>query len=69
MKYNKVFSTLKHTLELEKNITYSHLKFFTYHQEPGQIFKDYLTVTRKLISDYDLLELHESLLRDMLVKF
>ena len=67
IKYNKVLEQFEAYFEPRKNITYSRFKFFTYRQEPGQTFNDYLTEMRKLSSDFDLLELLESLLRDMLI--
>ena len=67
MKYNKVLENFEAYFEPRKNITYSRLKFSTYRQEPGQTFDGYLTEMRKLSSDCNLLELRESLLRDMLI--
>ena len=67
MKYNKVLEHFEIYFEPPKNITYSRFKFFTYRQDPGQTFNDYLFEMRKLSSDFDLLELRESLLRDMLI--
>ena len=67
MKYNKVLEHFEAYFGPRKNITYSRLKFFTYRQEPGQTFDDYLTEIRKLSSNCNLFELRESLLRDMLI--
>ena len=66
-KYNKVLGHFEAYIGPLKNITYSCFKFFTYRQEPGQTFDDYLTEMSKLSRDCDLLELRESLLRDMLI--
>ena len=51
MKYNKVLEHFEAYFGPRKNIAYSRFKFFTYRQEPGQTFDDYLTEMRKLSSD------------------
>ena len=74
------FSTTADSLKLEKtieqfeayfnpikNIIFSRFKFFTYRQEIGQSFNDFVTELRKFINDGELERLWESLLRDMLI--
>ena len=67
MKYNKILEHFEAYFGPRKNITYSRFKFFTYRQEPGQTFDDYLIEMRKLSSDCDLFKLRKSLLRHMLI--
>ena len=50
-----------------KNVTFSRFKFFTYRHELGQSFDDYHNQMRKLSTDCELLELRESLLKDVLI--
>ena len=67
MKLEKIIEQFEAYFNLRKNITYSRVNFFTYRQETGQSFDDYVTELRKLSSDCELEGLQESLLRDMLI--
>ena len=55
------FSTTADSMKLEKimeqYITYSRFKFFTYRQEIGQSFDDYMIELRKLSSNCELEDL------------
>ena len=67
MKLEKIMEQFEAYFNPRKNITYSRFKFFTYGQEIGQSFDDYMTELRKLSSDCELEDLGESLLGDMLI--
>ena len=67
MKLEKIMEQFETYFNPRKNITYSRFKFFTYGQEIGQCFDDYMPELRKLSSDCELEGLGESLLRDMLI--
>ena len=67
IKLEKIMEQFQAYFNPRKNITYSQFKFFTYRQEIGQSFDDYMTELRKLSSNCELEDLRESLLRDMLI--
>ena len=67
MKYTKGVEQFEAYFGPRKNVTHSRFKFFTYRQELGQSFDDYHNQMRKLSTDCELLELRESLLKDMLI--
>ena len=67
MNYTKVVEQFEAYFGPRRNVTYSRFKFFTYRQELGQSFDDYHNEMRKLSVDCKLLELRESLLKDMII--
>ena len=67
MNYTKVLEQFEAYFGPCKNVTYSRFKFFTYRQELGQSFDDYHNEMRKLSVDCELLELRESLLKDIII--
>ena len=50
-----------------KNITILRLKFFTYRQQEGQNFHDFVTELKKLSSECEFDNLQDSLIKDMIV--
>ena len=54
MKLEKIMEQFEGYFNPRKNIAYSWFNFFTYHQEIGQSFDDYMTELRKLSSDCEL---------------
>ena len=67
MKLEKIIDQFQAYFNPRKNVTYSWFNFFTYRQETGQSFDDYMTEIRKLSSGCKLEGLRESLLKDMLI--
>ena len=67
MKLEKIMEQFEAYFNPRKNIAYFRIKFFTYHQEIGQTFDDFMPEPRKLSSDCELEILRESLLRDMVI--
>ena len=54
MKLEKTIEQFEAYFNPIKNITFSRFKFFTYRQEIGQSFDDFVTELRKFINDGEL---------------
>ena len=67
MKLEKNIEQFEEYFKPRKNVTHSWFKFFTYYQEIGQSFDDYMTELRKLSCDCELEDLQELPLREMLI--
>ena len=65
--YTKVIEKFEAHISPRKTITFNRYKFFTYRQDDGQTFDDYLTTMRKLCGDSELGTMEDELLRDMLI--
>ena len=50
-----------------KNITITRHKFFTYRQNEGQLFNDFLTNLKKLADECEFQHLRDSLIKDLIV--
>ena len=66
MKLAPVLHKFSEYCNSRKNITILHHKFFTYRQQEGQKFHDFVT-EKKLSSECEFDNLQDSLIKDMIV--
>ena len=67
MKLAPVLHKFSEYCNSRKNITILHHKFFTYRQQEGQNFHDFVTELKKLSSECEFDNLQDSLIKDMIV--
>ena len=67
MKYKPVLGKSEEYCSPKKNLTLLRFQFFTYRQEEEQPFDDFVTHLRKLCKECGFGELHDSLLKDIII--